>query len=70
MSHHNDICRKCYENINGCECHLDDNTSNRPNKKQFRTFNNRRTDKIESLIGRLRQRDLLRDKNQDGIPEE
>lgn len=70
MSHHNDICKKCYENINGCECHFDDGKSDKPNKRKLKWANSRRIDEVKEFISSIGQVNLLRDKEKNGIPEE
>lgn len=68
MSHHNDICKKCYENINGCTCYLREEITR--NQRPLRIHGCKRPDKVERLIARLGQKDIPRKQEEDGIPEE
>lgn len=58
MSHHNNICRKCYEDKYGNECHCNDGLREdiRYCPRKFTTVFSKRVDKPSALIRRLRQR--------------
>lgn len=53
MSHHNDICKKCYENINNCDC---DNfcEGNRRIYKPLRRINAKRNGEVEKFIRNIK----------------
>ena len=51
MSHHNDICKHCFNDKYSTDCDCDKLRQDfRPHIKRLRTITNRRTDEIERLI--------------------